>query len=380
MNHHFLVRPVLLFVLLGALAGPSIVAGQDATPDVSLDSYIDVVANDLDNPRGFVWEPDGSLYLALAGSGGPTQVRSTSFYGGETSSIVTVSDGCTSPTAEGFPSAYWEQRSWVWGVMDIGLLDGDLYALHGGGPQGWGLPETPIGVYRVQDDGSWELVADLAAFFKENPPSQVPGDYDPNGSVFDMEVDDDRLWITESNGGRLLTVTPDGAIDLITDLSAYAFTPTGLALDGDGGAFVAFLGLIPYEDGMSKVAHVDADGAIEDYWTDLTAVNDLVMGPDDVLYAVEMATENTDEPPYLTANSGRIVRQIGPDTSEAVATDLEYPVTMGFEGGALFIAGPAFVAGERGEGAGWLVQVEMTDAPVSLAGIADAPPTCDAGT
>lgn len=37
--------------------------------------------------------------------------------------------------------------------------------------------------------------------------------------------------------------------------------------------------------------HVTADGTVSDYWTGLTAVADLVMGPDGVLYAAEMATK-----------------------------------------------------------------------------------------
>ncbi len=379
MRHGIALRLLGIVIMLLSAASAVTVAGQSSPPATPGGSGVDIVANGLTNPRGFVWRQDGTLNLALAGSGGSTQVGSTPFVGGETSSIVTVSDGCTETLAEGFPSVYWEGRGWVWGVMDIAVLDGELYALHGGGQQGWRSEETPNGVYRVADDGSWEQVADLASWFMENPPDVVPDDFDPNGSPFDMEAGEDRLWITEANGGRLVTVTADGEIELAADLSEQELTPTGVAPDGEGGAFVAFLGIIPYQDGTSKVVHVAADGTMADHWTGLTAVNDLALGPDGVLYAAEMATGNTDEAPFLTPNSGRIVRQTGPDSLEPVAADIPYPVMLGFDADqALYVTGPAFSLDNRGAGQGWLAGIDLSEAPVSLAGISDAPPTCEA--
>lgn len=377
MNQLYFARLAAVCVLTVAFTLPTLVTRQEASPDATPTPEVDVIANELTNPRGFTWGPEGALYLALAGSGGSTQVGSTSFRGGETSSIVTVSNGCTTPVAEGFPSTHWPERLWVWGVMDVAFLDGELYALHSGGQQGWGLPGTPNGIYRVLDDGSWELVADLASWFKDNPVANPPDDFDPNGSLFDMEAGGDRLWITESNAGRLLTVTPDGTIELVADLSDQERTPTGLALDGEGGAYVAFLTVIPYEDGASRIVHVAADGSVTDHWTGLTAVNDLAVGPDGELYAAEMATNNLSDEPYLNPGSGRVVRRTGLDSLAAVATDVPYPVMLGFgEDGDLYVAGPAF-AEDRGRGRGWIARVDVADTPVSLANIDTQRPACE---
>ncbi len=376
MKHDRIYRVLGMLILAISFIHPAAAAGQDASPEATPVPGVDIIANGLTNPRGLTWAPDGSLYLAQAGSGGSTRVGSTQFYGGETSSIVAVADGCTTPVAEGFPSTYWQQRKWVWGVMDIAFLDGELYALHSGGEQGWHFPETPNGIYRVKDDGTWVLVADLASWFKTNFPKNPPDDFDRNGSLFDMEAGDGRLWVTESNGGRLLTVTPDGAITLVADLSAQERTPTGLALDGKGGAYIGYLTVISYQNGTSKVVHVDAKGVVSDQWTGLTAVNDVVLGPDGTLYAVEMGTGNPEESPFINPDSGQIVHQTGPDSSETVATDIPYPVMMGFrDDGTLYVAGPAF-GPDRNEGRGWLVRVVPGESPVSLAGIGDAPPTC----
>lgn len=375
-----------LLAAFAILSWPALAYGQGATPatPVPTTGDVELIANGLTNPRGFVWGADGTLYLAQAGVAGDIPVLANGtpvpFFGGKSSSIVTIADGCATPVAEGLPSNIMVDAGWVFGVMDVAILDGELYALSGGGSPAGGQPESPNGVYRVLADGSWELVADLGAFFLEHPPAFLAPEYQPYGSLFDMEVGDGKLWVSEALGGRLLTVTPDGQIELIADLSEAHMVPTGIALDGEGGAYVTYETTVPYPEGSSKVTHVAADGTTTDVWTGLTAVTDLVMGPDGTLYAAEMSSVTTDEPPFLTPGTGRIVRQTGPDSLEAVVTDMNYPVYLGFgPDGALYVNGPAFDPTDRGAGQGWLVRIDVTAAPVSAAGIDDAPPTCAIG-
>jgi hypothetical protein len=209
-----------------------------------------------------------------------------------------------------------------------------------------------------------------------NPPAFIPPDYDPTGSWFDLEAGTDRLWVTEAVGGFVLTVTPDGQIEMIADLSEGHLVPTGLVLDGEGGAYVGFETTVPYPDGGSKVVHVAADGTVTDYWTGLTAVTDLVMGPDGALYAAEMATGNTQSEPYLTPNSGRVVRMTGPDTLEPVVTDANAPVYMGFDdAGMLYLTLPAF-GPDAGVGQGALLRLDISGGPISLAGLDTATSVC----
>jgi len=372
-----------IVVLLASLFTlPVAVASQSASPVATPtgNSAIEVVANGLTNPRGFTWGADGTLYLALAGTGGadPIELEGTPlpFFGGQTSSIVTVSDGCTTPLLEGLPSGYWSEANWTWGIMDLAILNGELYALSGGGSASWGQPDTPNGIYRVLADGTWELVADLGAWSSENETSFIPPDDDPNGSWFDLEAGTDRLWVTEAVRGQVITVTPDGQVERAADLSQGHLVPTGLVVDDQGGAYVGFETVVPYPDGGSKVVYIAPDGTVTDHWTGLTAVTDLVMGPDGILYASEMATGNLLEPPYLNPGSGRIVRQTGPDSLEVVASDIDYPVFLGFDGsGELYVTAPAF-GDNRGEGIGWIARVDVSQAPVSFSGIGDMAPTC----
>ena len=78
---------------------------------------------------------------------------------------------------------------------------------------------------------------------------------------------------------------PDGEITLYADLSEGHLVPTGIAVDDSGNAFVGFETTPPYENGASKVVKIAPDGTVSDAWTGLTAVTDVEIGPDGVLYA-----------------------------------------------------------------------------------------------
>lgn len=372
------VTPVAIAAQYGETATepPAAVPTQAAGGTDDGTSAVTVVANGLTNPRGFTWGADGTLFLATGGAGGDTQVEiegtPAPFFVGTTASIVTVSEGCQVPVSEEISSVYWSDASWTWGAMDVAIFDGELYALLGGGTG----PDQPNGIYRVLADGTLELVADLGTWSVENPTTFIAPDDTPEGSWFDLEAGAQGLWATEAVRGQVVTVTADGQVNRVVDLSEGHMVPTGLALDGEGGAYVGYETTVPYPDGSSKVSHVAADGTVTDVWTGLTAVTDVVMGPDGVLYAAEMATNNTDEPPHLNPGTGRIVRQTGPDSLEEVVTGIDYPVHFGFNpDGRLVVAAPAFTA-DRGEGQGMLLSVDTTNVPVSLEGIDTTSPTC----
>jgi sugar lactone lactonase YvrE len=359
------------------------VAAQNATPVVS--GGATVIAGGLTNPRGFTWGSDGTLYLGLAGTGGETPGTidgvEDGIYGGPTSSVVTIADGCAEPLVEGIPSGNWRDAGWIWGAHDVAFLDDQLYILSAGGGIDFGNPDQPAGVLRVEADGSTTVVADISAWSLENPPAFVPPDYNPSGSLFDMEVGTDRLWISEAVGGRIITVMPDGTTTLVADISDGHPVPTGMAIAPDGGVYVGFLTAIPFPNASSKVIHVAPDGTVTDYLTGLTAVTDIAIGPDGALYVSEMATDTTEEPPFLTPNSGRIVRMTGPDTVEDVVTDIDAPAYLGFgDDGALYFTTPAF-APNAGVGQGELLRVELPSGPaISLADMGEPSPTCASAT
>lgn len=365
-------RSLLLIVaLLTLLAAP--VAAQEATPGtVSQASALTTVASGLISPRGFVWTADGSLYVAQAGSGGTSLGTPTApppvgpFQGGATASVVRIENGCPVLVAGGLPSTS-DAVGGILGVEDLAVLGGHIYAAVDGGGEAHGNSAQPAGVYRILENGSAELVADLSAWVRANPVANVPPDFDPDAAGFGMVADEaaGTLWVGNPNSGEILSVNLDGTVTRIADLSAGHLVPTMMAADPQGGVYIGYLTAVPFPDGASKVSHVAADGTVTDVWTGLTAVTGVAVGPDGTLYAVEMSTGNLEQPPFLQPGSGRIVRQTGTASAEDVASGLMFPITIRFgPDGALYVAMPAVGAADGG---GTIARVDGTGTPAAMA-------------
>lgn len=380
----------MLFALCSAY--PIAVDAQNATPVApeaspvvtvaAASGPITVLASGLTNPRGFDWAPDGTLYLALAGNGGGPSIAVAPGFTvdhGLSSSIVTVAGGCATPVALGLVSSVWEEAGWIWGAMDVTFLDGEPYALLSGAGPSFLSPSSLSGVFRLNADGTMTLVADLTNWLPQHPPTFMAPDAGSDGSLFDLEAAGDSLVLSVADIGLIIRVTPaTGEIATVADLSEGHLVPDGLAVDGDGNIYVGFETTPPYDEGMSKVVKIAPDGSMTDVWTGLTAVTDIAIGPDGLLYASEMSTVTTDAEPFLTPNTGKIVRQTGPDTQDDVVTELPYPVYIGFDAsGRLVIDTPAF-GPDKGEGQGTLVSVDISSGPVSYAGFQVPASNCPA--
>jgi plastocyanin len=325
---------------------------QDATPAAgtpeagtplasSAIAGITLAADGIPNPRGFIWDGNGSMIVASGGIGGTAELPAD-----ESGSIFRIENGCPVTLASGFPSA--SAFGGRYGISDVAILDGTLYALGDGGFDVQPPTPAPDGLYRIHADGSWQAIANIGAWVEANPTKLVPGDSDPGGEPFAMVSDGEAFWISESNHGQILRVTPDGAISRIADLSTTHPVPTGLALAPDGGVYVGFLTAAPFPDGSSKVVKVTADGTVTDVWTGLTAVTAVAVAPDGTLYAVEMSTGNATEPPFYRVGTGRVVRQTGPSSLEPVMTEMPQPVRASFgPDGGLYVAFPAHDASLR---------------------------------
>jgi len=235
----------------------------------------------------------------------------------------------------------------------VAILGDQLYALVAGGGGSHGNPDQPAGLYRIQADGSYEVVADLGAWFKANPVAH-PREIEPDGQWYGMVAapDGSALWIVEANGGQVVTVTPDGTVTRVADISEGHPVPTGIALAPDGGVYVGYLTAFPFLDGTSRVDRVAPDGTASTVWTGLSMVTGIAVAADGTLYASEMAIgdpASRDEPPFQPF-TGRVVRQTGLDSLEEVATGMLFPVNVRFgPDGGLYGALPA-VRANNGEG------------------------------
>jgi plastocyanin len=374
MRHQRILIALIAITAAGVSAAPALFA-QQATPDASSpvvaeaapatpvpsSAGISLFAGGLANPRGFTWSTDGAMYVALAGSGGTTMTESDSpheqqfgpFFQGDTASVVRIDivaniieQGCPATIAGGLPSTR-GMSGHDQGPAAVAFLGEQMYILQDAGSAALALPEFPNGVYAVNPDGSVRLVADIKQWHDENPVAHVPGDLTDESETFAMLAGPGFLWVLESNSGQVLKVTTEGAITRVADLSEGHPVPTGFALSPNGGVYVAFLTPAPYVDGTSRVVEVAEDGTVTEVWTGLTMVTGLATDSDGTLYALEMATGNTDEAPFVNPGTGRIVRQTGPDSLAEVVVGLDFPIAMAMgPDNALYVAFPAFGASD----------------------------------
>src|SRR5690242_10207824 len=104
MRRSLVVSSFLALALLVVLLHPGSDAtnAQPASPVASpVAGGAAVVASGLTNPRGLAWDASGTLYVALAGTGGPNQARVPSpssqavgpFMGGLTAGVAKIVNG-----------------------------------------------------------------------------------------------------------------------------------------------------------------------------------------------------------------------------------------------------------------------------------------------
>jgi uncharacterized cupredoxin-like copper-binding protein/sugar lactone lactonase YvrE len=307
---------------------------------------VSLAAHRLTNPRGFTWDANGDLYVALAGSGGAAVLGPDAGGGyattGSSGIVVRIDHGEPVTVSDDLPSTTVSGERTL-GPAAVAFLGDDLYVLEDANAMAFRRNGAqPDGVYRVARDGSLALVADTAAWISANPTVYKPADYNAEGELFGMLAVGNARWVVESNNGQVLQVSLDGAITRIADLSTNHPLATAPAPAPDGGIYVGFLTPAPYTDGTSKVVEVSPDGAVTDVWTGLTMVTAVAVGSDGTLYAAEMATGNGESPPYVAPATGRVVRRTGPSTWEAVATRVNYPVALAAgPDGALYVAASA---------------------------------------
>jgi hypothetical protein len=351
---------LVVVALLGL--GPVGARGQDATPaGTPSGAAVTVVAAGLTNPRGFTFGPDGTLFVALGGTPGPT------------AAVVAIRRGCPTVVAGGFPTGGVVFRT-VTGFADVAFLGGRLYALLAGGANDLRGPHN--GLYRLDGHGGATLVADISAFIRDHPVAARPRDYGAAGQPYALLPMGDGFWVTEGNSNQVLRLGLDGTVTRVADLSHGHPVPTGIAPSPAGGAYVGFFTHAPYAEGAATVVTVAPDGTVANSWTGLTLVTGLAVGPDGALYALELATGiDPQDPASLKPGTGKVVRRTGPTTAVDVVTGLTLPAAMHFgPDGALYVAAPAFGADA---GQGTILRVDLAaGAPVAVP-VAPVPhPTC----
>ena len=332
---------------------------------------VSVFASGFNNPRGLKFGPDGYLYVAEGGAGGTLSTVGKChqapglpdgpgpYTGGFTSRISKVDpQGNVSTVADHLPSSQTSPAfgNLVSGVADIAFFRGRLYALEAGAGCSHGLLGTSNGVLRINSDGTWKEIADLSAFVRANPTRhENPDDFEPDGTWYGMISAHGLLYAVEPNHGELDSISTDGTIRRVADISASQghIVPTVVAYHG-GDFYVGNLDTFPIIAGASVILKITLSGDVSVWASGFNTILGLDFDDEDNLYVLE----NTVGAPGSTPGLGQVVRINEHGTRTVVASGLFLPtgLTVGPDGN-LYVSNYGF--GLPPNGSGQIVKITL---------------------
>ena len=249
--------------------------------------------------------PDGALYIPIGGEA-PTAIAvpeefvelagTETVYFGTTGSVarVDVETGEVTTYAEGLPVTSFEGSEEGSGPADAAFMGGTLYVLVTGSvaPFGGAAAAYPNGIYRLNPDDSWTIVADISEFNDANPvefPDAIPG-----GNPFAISVRGSEFIVSDGNYNRLLTVTTSGAITLLAQFDNVV--PTGLETPAGGPIWNTWFSPFPHDPGTSFLQSIGyptgAVTTVADEWAQLI---DVKVGPGGNVYVLQFGDQQLDE-------------------------------------------------------------------------------------
>ena len=336
-------RPSLPAVIAGATLAIAIILPAAAT--LQGRATLETVASNLVNPRGLNFGPEGALYVAEAGNGGPDCVTATICYG-TTGAVTRITNLDASPTwsrvLTGLPSI--ARAMGTTGPHDVefqGRGNGYVTIGLGTNPEERSLFAS-IGpnlgrLVRFKPNGKYSFEEDLAQFEADEDPDRVGPDSNPYGL---LALPGRQVYV-DAGGNALNAVAADGSISNLAVFpngtapngQPFQAVPTSVALNADGDFYVGQLTGFPFPGNLASVYHVPAAGGTPTIFaTGFTKIIDVAVAPDGWVYVLQLSA--TQGPPAAgppaTGGPGSLIR-VSPDglTRESVVAPGEGLVAPG---------------------------------------------------
>jgi hypothetical protein len=237
--------------------------------------------------------PDGALYVTDGSSGKVLRIDRRS------GRITTYAEGL--PT-KAFPTD-------IGGPVDVVFVGRTAYVLvtlvsgvvEGEGP--FGNPDDINGIYRIERDGSFTVIADIGSWSADNPPDTDI--FIDTGVQYAMERYRGGFLVTDGHHNRVLRVGRNGSINEIATFGNVV--PTGLEVT-KGRVFITQMGPIPHEPEDGKVLLLRRGSDPIEIASGARMLLDVERGPHGKLYALSQGRwDGTIEGAPALPNTGRLV-------------------------------------------------------------------------
>ncbi len=245
----------------------------------------------------------------------------------------------------------------VSGVADLAFAGNDLYALLAAGGCSHGNPDVPNGLIHVHPDGAWDLIADLSEFLSNHPVQNPdPSDPEPDGTWYSLLFIDGAFYALDPHNGEVDQIDLDGEIRRVVDISASQghIVPTTICVH-KGDFYVGNLSKFPLVQGAAKVLKITRDGKVSIFKTGFTNIFGVLLDEQGCLFVLEGSVGV----PFPAPDKGRLLRIDSNGKEEVVTANLSEPSAMTFApDGALYISNKGY---GYAPGMGEIIRVEVID-------------------
>ena len=321
-------------------------------------SPYEVVMSGLDNPRGLAFAPNGALYVAEAGRGGPGPCLVSPVgeprCAGRSGAISRLWMGRQSRVLEGLESHALPDGSSAGGPNGISFqgVGGAYITLGLGGDEAWKAAlgaQASGSVMKMAASGQWKVRGDI--LHHESTQNPAGGAVDTN--PFGVLAEPGGLLVVDAGGNSLLSVAANGGVETVAVFPPQSnptpvgppmieAVPTSVARGADGALYVGQLTGFPFVQGLANIYRVLPGQAPVVHCGGFKAIMDLEFGADGSLYVVENATgglffaPGTGQLSRVAPNCSRTVLLVGLDRPTAVAVGAD---------GAVYVTNHGVTAG-----------------------------------